>query len=157
MSKSSSLWRGVSAVVAALCLAGGTLQAQGKGHDRDHNRDHNRDRRAREERVNDQYRVPPGLARQGKVPPGLAKKGGLPPGQAKKLYRADDGVVVLRDVFGRHGYTVVRTTNSGDARYVYYRLGNGTTRRAIVMPGSSRLRFRNVPDALVREIYSRLY
>jgi hypothetical protein len=104
-----------------------------------------------------QNHVPPGLAKKGGVPPGLAKKGGLPPGQAKKLYRADDGVAALRDVFGRHGYTVVRTANSGDTRYVYYRRRNGTLQRAIVMPGSDRLRFRNVPDALVREVYSRLY
>jgi len=147
MSK-SSLLRSLSIAVAGWCLLTGTMQAQGKGRGRDPRKD---------QRVSEQYRVPPGLARQGKVPPGLAKKGGLPPGQLKKLYRADDGVVVLRDVFGRHGYTVVRTTNSGDSRYVYYRLGDGSVHRAIVMPGSSRLRFRNVPDALVREIYSRLY
>ena len=142
--RKSSLVRSLGVAVLGLCIAKGTIQGQGKGHERDH-------------RVREQYRVPPGIARQGKIPPGLAKKGGLPPGQAKKLYRTDDGVVVLRDVFGRHGYTVVRTTNNGDARYVYYRLGNGAVRRAIVIPGSSRLRFRNVPDALVREIYSRLY
>ena len=146
--RKSSLLRSLSVVAAGLCLVTGTAQAQGRGRARDHRN---------EQRVDEQYRVPPGVARQGKIPPGLAKKGGLPPGQAKKLYRADDGVVVLRDVFGRHGYTVVRTSNSGDARYVYYRLGNGTLRRAVVMPGSSRLRFRNVPDALIREIYSRLY
>ena len=146
--RKSSLLRNLSVLAAGLCLATGTAQAQGKGRGRDHRND---------QRVDEQYRVPPGVARQGKVPPGLAKKGGLPPGQAKKIYRADDGVVVLRDVFGQHGYTVVRTSNSGDARYVYYRLGNGTLRRAVVMPGSSRLRFRNVPDAIVREIYSRLY
>jgi hypothetical protein len=110
----------------ALCLAGGTAQAQGRGH-------------------------------TGKVPPGLAKKGGLPPGQAKKIYRADDGVSVLRDVFGQHGYTIVRTANSGESRYVYYRLRNGTIRRAIVSPGADRLAFRNVPDALLREVLSRLY
>lgn len=148
--RKSSLLRGFSVAVAGLCLAMGSAQAQGKGHDR--GREHKRVQQA-----GGDYRVPPGLARQGKVPPGLAKKGGLPPGQAKKLYRADDGVGILRDVFGRHGYTVVRTTNNGDARYVYYRLGDGSVRRAIVMPGSTRLRFRNVPDALVREIYSRLY
>ena len=147
MSK-SSLVRILSVGLVGLVLLTGTVQAQGKRRGRDHKK---------EQRVSEQYRVPPGLARQGKVPPGLAKKGGLPPGQAKKLYRADDGVGVLRDVFGRHGYTVVRTTNNGDARYVYYRLGDGSVRRAIVMPGSPRLRFRNVPDALVREIYSRLY
>jgi hypothetical protein len=146
--RKSSLTRSFGVAVAGLCLAVGSATAQGKGHDRDHKRD---------QRVREQYRVPPGLARHGKIPPGLAKKGGLPPGQAKKLYRADDGVVALRDAFGRHGYTVVRTTNSGDARYVYYRLRNGEVRRATVMPGSNRLRFRNVPDALVREIYSRLY
>ena len=147
MSK-SSLLRNLGVVVAGWCLLTGTAQAQGKGRGRDHRN---------EQRVREQYRVPPGLARQGKIPPGLAKKGGLPPGQAKKLYRIDDGVVVLRDVFGRHGYSVVRTTNSGDARYVYYRLGRGTVHRAVIMPGSSRLRFRNVPDAIVREIYARLY
>ena len=147
--KKSSLLKTLSVALAGLGLTLGTANAQGKGHDRDRERDHNR--------VTEQYRVPPGLARQGKIPPGLAKKGGLPPGQAKKLYRADDGVDALRDAFGRHGYTVVRTANSGDTRYVYYRLRNGAVRRAIVMPGSDRLRFRNVPDALVREIYSRLY
>jgi len=92
-----------------------------------------------------------------KVPPGLEKKGGLPPGQAKKIYRADDGVVVLRDIFGQHGYTVVRTANSGDSRYVYYRLRNGAVRRAIIIPGPERLTFRNVPDLLLREVLARLY
>ena len=146
--RKSSLLRKLSAGLAGLCLVAGSAHAQGRGRARDQRVDR---------RADGEYRVPPGLARQGKVPPGLAKKGGLPPGQAKKLYRADDGVGVLRDVFGRHGYTVVRTTNRGDARDVYYRLGSGTVRRAVIMPGSPRLRFRNVPDALVREIYSRLY
>jgi hypothetical protein len=145
-----SLLRTVSVGMVGLCLAFGSAAAQGKGH-KDHERDHDRNH------VREQYRVPPGLARQGRIPPGLAKKGGLPPGQAKKLYRSDDGVAALRDAFGRHGYTVVRTTNSGNARYVYYRLRDGSVRRAIVTPGSERLRFQNVPDALVREIYARLY
>jgi hypothetical protein len=113
--------------LATLCIASGAATAQGRGHG------HN------------------------KVPPGLAKKGGLPPGQAKKIYRADDGVNVLRDIFGQHGYTVVRTAGSGDARYVYYRMRDGATRRAIVTPGPDRLSFRNVPDALVREALARLY
>ena len=91
------------------------------------------------------------------TPPGLAKKGGLPPGQAKKIYRADDGVVVLRDVFGRRGYTVVRTRTDGDARYVYYRRGDGPIRRAIVRPGEERLVFTNVPSTLLREIMAQLY
>ena len=113
--------------LAALCIATETASAQGRG------------------------RGP------NKVPPGLVKKGGLPPGQAKKIYRADDGVVVLRDVFGRHGYTIVRTAGSGDARYVYYRMRDGATRRAIISPGADRLAFRNVPDAIVREVLARLY
>jgi len=66
-------------------------------------------------------------------------------------------VNVLRDIFGQHGYTVVRTAGSGDARYVYYRMRDGATRRAIVTPGPDRLSFRNVPDALVREVLARLY
>ena len=92
-----------------------------------------------------------------KVPPGLEKKGGLPPGQAKKIYRADDGVAVLRDIFGQHGYTVVRVTNSGESRYVYYRLREGAVRRAVVIPGPERLTFRSVPDLLLREVLARLY
>src|SRR3982750_2432012 len=97
--RKSLLTRSLSFAVVGLCLALGMAGAQGRGNDRDRNgeRDRYRDRA--------HYRVPPGLARQGKIPPGLAKKGGLPPGQVKKLYRADDGVVALRDVFGRHGYT----------------------------------------------------
>jgi hypothetical protein len=98
-----------------------------------------------------------GRGNSGKVPPGLAKKGGLPPGQAKKIYRTDDGVVVLRDVFGAHGYTVVRTASSGDTRYVYYRLKKGTTRRAVILPGTERLAFQNVPATLLREVLARLY
>jgi hypothetical protein len=93
----------------------------------------------------------------GGVPPGLAKKGGLPPGQAKKLYRPDEGVVVLRDVFARHGYMIVRTANDGDARIVYYRERKGPLRRAIVRPGSERLVFVNVPNVLLTEVMIRLY
>jgi len=111
----------------ALCLVGGSAHAQGRGRGSQ------------------------------KIPPGLAKKGGLPPGQAKKIYRANDGVDVLRDVFGQHGYTVVRTANDGESRYVYYRFRKGTVRRAIVRPGTERLSFRNVPESLLREVLARLY
>ena len=92
-----------------------------------------------------------------RVPPGLAKKGGLPPGQAKKMYRATDGVVVLRDVFGRHGYTVVRTEPNGTGQYVYYRQGNGLVQRAVIYPGTDRLAFQNVPQALLQEVLARLH
>jgi hypothetical protein len=122
---------GTAAVVAAV-LHADPAQAQGRGHGQGHG--------------NGQ-----------KVPPGLAKKGGLPPGQAKKLYRADDGVVVLRDVFGRNGYTVVRTEPDGDARYVYYRTRDGDVRRAVVRPGDDRLSFSNVPSDLLRQVVARLY
>jgi hypothetical protein len=40
---------------------------------------------------------------------------------------------------------------------VYYRLRDGTVRRAIVSPGTERLVFRNVPDLLLREVLARLY
>jgi hypothetical protein len=124
-------------VVAALCLTTEGLHAQGRGRGNG--------------------KVPPGIAKAGGTPPGLAKKGGLPPGQAKKIYRPDDGVGVLRDVFGQHGYTVVRTSNDGDRRYVYYRLRDGSIHRATVSPGAERLSFRNVPESLLREVLARLY
>jgi hypothetical protein len=92
-----------------------------------------------------------------KVPPGLAKKGGLPPGQAKKYYRASQGVPVLREVFMRHGYTVVRTQPYGTSQYVYYRQANGPIQRAVIYPGASQLGFQNVPQTLIQEILSRLY
>lgn len=92
-----------------------------------------------------------------RVPPGLAKKGGLPPGQAKKMFRTADGVVALRDVFGRHGYTVVRTQPFGTGQYVYYRQGNGLVQRAVVYPGTDRLTFQNVPQLLLQEVLARLH
>ena len=95
--------------------------------------------------------------KSGGVPPGLAKKGGLPPGQAKKIYRPDDGIVVLRDVFSRHGYTFVRMTPDHDSRVVFYRYQNGPIRRAIVRPGSERLVFVGVPDVVLHEVVIRLY
>lgn len=93
----------------------------------------------------------------GGVPPGLAKKGGLPPGQAKKIYRPDDGIVVLTDVFSHHGYTFIRMTPDRESRIVFYRYRNGPVRRVIVRPGPERLVFVNVPDVLLREVLGRLY
>jgi hypothetical protein len=91
------------------------------------------------------------------VPPGLAKKGGLPPGQAKKIYRPDDGIVVLRDVFSRHGYTVVRMTPDHDSRIVFYRYKTGPVHRVVVSPGPERLVFVGVPDVVLHEVVIRLY
>src|SRR5690348_10539087 len=90
------------------------------------------------------------------VPPGLAKKDGLPPGQAKKIYRPDDGIVVLRDVFNRHGYTVVRMTPDHDSRIVYYRYRTGPIHRVVVRPGPERLVFVGVPDVVLHEVVIRL-
>ena len=93
-----------------------------------------------------------------RVPPGLAKKGGLPPGQARKMYRATDGVVALRDVFDRHGHTVVRTEPYGTRQYVDYRQGTtGLVQRAVIYPGTDRLAFQNVPQLLLHEVLARSY
>ena len=147
-------------------------QQRVRGHDHDQDRgqqvrghDHDQDRGQQvrgHDRDDDQGRgygnggMPPGLAKKGGMPPGLAKTGGVPPGQLKKYYRPDDGVSVLSDVFGRHGYTVMRTVPSGDARYVYYRYRNGSVHRAIVRPYNNQLSFSNVPNALLNEVVARL-
>lgn len=161
------LVRSITAATFALCVVTGAAAAQGKGKGNDKGNDKAKHKDRVDEVVvqrpvvvqsNGSVRsVPPGLAKKGGVPPGLAKKGGLPPGQAKKLYRATDGVVVLRDVFGRHGYTVVRTQPYGTSEYVYYRRGDGAIQRAIIVPGTERLSFQNVPQSLLQEILARLY
>ena len=181
-----SLHRLAGAAAAALVLASaGTAQAQGKGHGKD--KEHksaqaqSRDDRRRDDRVvydrrrydrdvydrrgeydprhdRDRRGTPPGLAKKGGLPPGLAKKpGGMPPGQYKKHYTTDQGAHVLRDVLGRRGYPVVRIADAGTSEYVYYRDHDGHVRRAIVSPGSDRLRFSNVPSSLLSEVISRLY
>ena len=50
-------------------------------------------------------------------------KNHVPPGQAKKV-TTDDAVVVVRDVFQRNGYRVVRVEQLGATRVVWYRRGN---------------------------------
>ena len=157
--------------VAALFLASaGTAQAQGKGHGKghdkqehaqvrvdDHDRDHARDGRY-DQRGDYDHRYDHRYDQGRSIPPGLAKKpGGMPPGQYKKLYNASQGASVLSDVLGRHGYSVVRTADAGDSRYVYYRDRVGTVHRATVTPSGDRLRFSAVPKALLDEIHNRLY
>jgi hypothetical protein len=129
-------------LVAALALSAGAAGPHGRG-----------------DVLGTDRRGPPGLERTGGVPPGLAKKGGLPPGQARRanVVRVDDGVYALRDVFGRNGYTVVRTAPAGRSRYVYYRGADGGVRRAVVRPGAERLAFGNVPAAIASEVLARLY
>ena len=150
----------------------GGAQAEARGDDR-HRDDRQRDDRHVYDQRDDRHvydshgdydprydradrSVPPGLAKKGGLPPGLAKKpGGMPPGQYKKLYNTHQGASVLSDVLGRRGYPVVRSTDAGDSEYVYYRDRDGRIRRAIVSPGSDRLRFSNVPSSLLSEVISR--
>ena len=172
-----------AAVAALLVASAGTAQAQGKGHGKGHGAaqaeargdDRHRDDRHRDDHQRDDRHVynrgdydprydragqsvPPGLAKKGGLPPGLAKKpGGMPPGQYKKLYSTHQGASVLSDILGRRGYPVVRSTNAGASEYVYYRDHDGRIRRAVVSPGSDRLRFANVPSSLLSEVISRLY
>jgi hypothetical protein len=142
--------RMLGAAAAMFVLIAGAAGAQGKAKDRAHDRD-------KGHKGGEVVRVDDGRGRVGKVPPGLAKKpGGMPPGQYKKRYATSDGVVVLRDVFGRHGYVIQRVTPYGESQYVYYRLPNGTVRRAMVSPGTDQLVFANVPAALLTEVLARL-
>jgi len=147
--------RALCTAIAALALATSTVDAQGKG------KGHENGEGKKAGKVMTQKSGGEIASRRGvttrKVPPGLAKKGGLPPGQAKKIYHADEGVVALRDIFGRRGYTVVRVVPSGSSRYVYYRMNDGTERRAIVRPGAERLTFVNVPGAIMQDVLARLY
>ena len=176
-----------AAAVALFLVSAGSAKAQGKGHDKDKehgngrahvergDRDDDRDEARRSaqspsdpryDRRNDpRYdqridpRYDPRYQRNARnVPPGLAKKpGGMPPGQYKKLYRPNDGAIVLRDVLGQRGYPVTRMVNAGQSEYVYYRAPDGSIRRAIVSPGTNRLSFSNVPSSLLSEVLARLY
>jgi hypothetical protein len=147
---------------AALALAA-TAGAQGKGHDKDHGK------QVAKGKVKEGHRTSSGViirdrdnrdvyGNGAKVPPGLAKKPGqMPPGQYKKRYGTNEGADVLGGILRRRGYSVVRVEPYGDSRYVYYRLNDGTTRRAIVSPGTERLTFTNLPASLLREVLAALY
>ena len=171
------------AAAALLAASAGTAQAQGKGHGKEHKSAavesrgddrHRDDRHVYQDRDGDDRHVTQNRddrhvygsgeydsrydrARNG-VPPGLAKKPGqMPPGQYKKLYSTHQGAYVLSDVLGRRGYPVLRSADAGESEYVYYRDHDGRIRRAIVSPGTDRLRFSNVPSSLLSEVISRLY
>jgi hypothetical protein len=165
----SSLHCLTSTAALVLSLAAtSTAQAQGKGHDKKHEKEHAKqaqlrnddryrgDRDPRYDRRDDDRRRYDESQRA--IPPGLAKKpGGMPPGQYKKLYSARQGASVLSEVLGRHGYSVVRTTDAGDSRFVFYRDQGGALHRATVTPNGDRLRFSSVPRALLNELNARLY
>ncbi len=161
--------KSIAAAAFAVCLIAGSASAQGKGHDKDkgdkgkgddkhqaEGRHEDNDQHEGDRRHDEVVRVANnGVYR--KVPPGLAKKGGMPPGQAKKYYRSVQGVPVMREVFLRHGYTIVRTQPYGTSQYVYYRQANGPIQRAVILPGTTQLGFQNVPQQLLQEILARLY
>jgi hypothetical protein len=148
---------------AAAMLLASTAQAQGKGHDKE--KDKNKDNgkaRAAEVRRSDGVIIRDGnhdvYGNRVNVPPGLAKKPGqMPPGQYKKRYGANDGAIVLDRVMRRRGYSVLRVVPAGNSQYVYYRLRDGSERRAIVSPGTDRLVFQNVPTSLLQEVLAALY
>ncbi len=151
---------------AALVLAS-TARAQGKGHEKDKGKSAAPAKAKRAEvRRSDGVIVRDGrrdvygngYGTGAKVPPGLAKKPGqMPPGQYKKRYGTSEGADVLGGILRRRGYSVLRVVPSGDSRYVYYRLRDGGERRAIVSPGTDRLRFSNLPSSLLQEVLAALY
>jgi hypothetical protein len=81
----------------------------------------------------------------------------MPPGLYKKRYNTSQGADVLSGVLRRRGYPVSRVTTAGDSRYVYYRLRDGSVRRALVSPGTDRLGFSNLPGGLLQEVLAALY
>ena len=121
-----------------------------RGRDGREGRDDREDRDARDgdERRGGGRRIPPGLAK---------KPGQMPPGQYKKRYGTNEGADILGGIFRRNGYTVSRVVPNGQSQYVYYRLRDGTERRAIVSPGTDRLRFNNVPATLLQQVMAALY
>lgn len=161
----------VGAVMAIIAYGSATAQGkgQGKGEEKRQEKPSRAQAAKRADRDDDARRNQPAARRQrdqgaaightaappkGGTPPG---HGGTPPGQLKKSYRTDDGLWVLRDVLRDRGYTVTRLSRSNDRRYVYYRLPDGTVRRAVVQPGTDRLQFANVPGVVLREVIARLY
>ncbi|MCY7379238.1 MAG: hypothetical protein LH467_07890 [Gemmatimonadaceae bacterium] len=168
----------VLALTAAAMFVSGSANAQGKSQEKSakankpakqvakmkHVDDlHDDDRRSERAVMRDGNRDVDGRHRDGygngvKTPPGLAKKpGGLPPGQYKKRYGTNDGADILGGVLRRRGYSVLRVVPAGDSRYVFYRLRDGREQRAIVSPGSDRLRFQNVPASLLQEVLTAMY
>lgn len=174
----SHLGRILALSAAAMLVVSSSANAQGKGQEKSakaskpakqtakvkHIDDlHDDDRRSDRAIVRDGNRDIDGRHRDGygngvKQPPGLAKKpGGLPPGQYKKRYGTNDGADILGGVLRRRGYSVLRVEPAGDSRYVFYRLRDGSEQRAVVSPGTDRLRFRNVPASLLQEVLTAMY
>ena len=158
----------ITVAFAALTLAAGSANAQGKSQGKGHekgeqgktaNKDVERMERGNAEVIRD--RDVNDVRMHGndrKVPPGLAKKPGqMPPGQYKKRYGTSEGATVLGDILRRNGYTVSRVAPYGESQYVYYRLRDGAERRALVSSGTERLRFSNVPATILQAVLAQLY
>ena len=158
----------ITVAFAALTLAAGSANAQGKSQGKGHekgeqgkhaNKDVERMERGSAEVIRD--RDVNDVRMHGndrKVPPGLAKKPGqMPPGQYKKRYGPSEGATVLGDILRRNGYTVSRVAPYGESQYVYYRLRDGAERRALVSSGTERLRFSNVPATILQAVLAQLY
>jgi hypothetical protein len=150
-------------LASALMLTATAAQAQGKSKEAHGKKGHdNKAAKVKtDDRIVDGRIIDRGVIHdQGgrKVPPGLAKKPGqMPPGQYKKRYSTSEGSSILRDVLGRRGYTVLRTENAGDSQYVYYRMADGSIRRAVVSQNNDQVHFGgNLPATLLREILGRL-
>ena len=153
----------IAIAIAATALAAGSAGAQGKSQGKGHGQAQGQqaDKRGHDNDVIIGDRDGNGVRVQGngnKVPPGLAKKPGqMPPGQYKKRYGTNEGATVLGDILRRRGYTVLRMTPQGESQYVYYRLRDGSERRAIVTSGTERLRFSNVPSSVLSAVLAQLY
>jgi len=87
-----------------------------------------------------------------------------PPGQVKKhVVTTDQAIVATREVLDKHGYTIVRVVNDGDARVVYYRRGNmgkgkgkGPVEKLIIRPSQDRVIFEATPKVLLIDINLKL-
>ncbi len=155
----------IAIAIAATTLVAGSAGAQGKsqgkGKGQGQAQGQQADKRGHDDDVITGDRDRNDVRVQGngrKVPPGLAKKPGqMPPGQYKKRYGTNEGATVLGDILRRRGYTVLRMTPQGESQYVYYRLRDGSERRAIVTSGTERLRFSNVPSSVLSAVLAQLY
>ena len=86
-----------------------------------------------------------------------------PPGQAKKQVTPAAAVVVSREVLVKHGFTVVRVEQLGNAQVIYYRRGNngrgrggGPMEKMVVRPSGQIVVFEATPAPVLADIKVRL-
>jgi hypothetical protein len=102
--------------------------------------------------------APASLAAQGK---GVAKSKDAP-GKTKNV-TPSAAIVVVRDVFSRNGYDVVRVEQVGGTQVVYYRRGNmgkgkgqGPLEKMIVRPSGNIVVFEGGPSGLLVDVRLKL-